>query len=458
MVLFGYFKQTLEDKKIMKDCLKLAIPLMLQQFVLSSVNLVDNLMVGELGDVAVSGVSCANKYYNIFNFALNAIVMSCIIYLSQFNGAEDKEHMKQSYRFCVVSSYTIIFIFFIIGLLFPSFIIKFIINDQAIIDCGVDYLKIACFSYLPLGMTFAIGSSLRAIGKPKLPLILSIISVITNIVFDYLLIFGKFGFPMLGVKGAAYATVLARVVEMTLYIYFLEKDDYPFKSKIQDIFKFDGELAKQIIIKAIPLMANEILWQFGNTTLLKFYSSRGAQVNTAYSISITIADLFFILFSGMATATTVLVGSPLGAGKIKEAKDNAYKLLCFSMMLSIVFASMMALSSLLVPVLYGKVSIEAQDLAASFIRVMAIFFIIYMFNTQCYLTLRTGGDTKHTMIMDSMFMWVINIPIVMFLAYKTSIPVLFVYILGQSTDIVKSFIAYHMFKKEKWAVNLTNLA
>lgn len=457
MTLKQYFKETINDKKLMKDCLTLAIPLMLQALVLSSVNLVDNLMVGDLGDVAVSGVACANKYYGIFNYALNAMVMSCIIYLSQYKGADDISHLKQSFRFCLVSSYVLILIFFIIALLIPNKIISFIINDSAIIDCGTRYLKIACFSYLPLGISFSCGAALRAIGKPKLPLYISIVSVVTNIICDYILIFGKVGLPALGVEGAAIATIIARVIEDILYIYFVNKYDFEFNTKLKDLFKFDLDLATNIIIKAIPLIINEVLWQFGNTTLLKAYSSRGGYVNTAYSISVTLAELFFILFSGMATATTVLVGTPLGANDLKKAKDNGYKLLCFSMILSIVFGSMMALSSLLIPILYSKVSIEARDLAMSFMVVMAIFFIVYMFNTQCYLILRAGGDTKNTMIMDSCFMWVFNIPVVLFLAYKTSIPVLLVYILGQSTDIIKSFIAYHMLRKEKWIVNLTTL-
>ena len=167
-------------------------------------------------------------------------------------------------------------------------------------------------------------------------------------------------------------------------------------------------------------------------------------------------DLFFILFAGMATATTVLVGSPLGANKLDEAKENGYKLICFSMLLSIVFALAMSSSSFLVPILYSNVSDYSISLAQSFLKIMSIFFMLYMFNTQCFFTLRTGGDTKNTMFMDSFFMWTFNIPLVLILAYKTNLPILIVYTIGQSTDIVKSIIAYKMVRKEKWVNNLTN--
>ncbi len=211
----------------------------------------------------------------------------------------------------------------------------------------------------------------------------------------------------------------------------------------------------KIIVKAIPLLINELLWSIGMTTTIKFYSYRGAVVNTAYSISATVADLFFILFAGMASATTVIVGTKLGANKIEEAKDSAYKLLCFSVYLSLIIAILMSSFTLVVPYLYSKVSKESLDLANQFLIVMSIFFILYMFNTQTYFILRTGGDTRNTMFMDSGFMWVFNIPLVYILAYHTNIPVLYVYAIGQSTDILKSIIAYRMIRKEKWARNLT---
>ncbi len=454
-MLFGYLKETINDKKLMKTCLAIAIPLMFQQLIVASVNLVDNLMVGELGDIAVSGVSCANRYYNICQYAVNGLIVSCIIFLSQYNGANDDEHMKQSFRFSIVSSYVIIIIFFMLATFIPEKLIGFIISDEEIIQTGSEYIRIACLSYLPLGISFPISQSLRATGETKLPVLMSMASLVINILFDYLLIFGHFGFPALGVKGAAIATVLARVIEAILYLYAIGKNSYAFNSSIFKIFHFEKGLAKNIIIKAIPLIANETLWQFGMTTLIKCYSSRGAIVNTAYSISVTVSDLFFILFGGMATATTILVGTPLGANKLKQAKDNAYKLICFSMFLSLIFGLLMASSTLIVPFLYSKVSSDSLNLANQFILVMAFFYILYMFNTQCFFTLRTGGDTKSTMFMDSCFMWLFNIPLVAFFAYKTSIPVLFVYIIGQSTDFVKAGIAYRMVRKEKWVKNLT---
>lgn len=454
-MLLGYFKKTLQDKDLMKQCLTIAIPLMLQQLIVASVNLIDNLMVGELGDVAVSAVSSANRYYSIAQMAINAIVVSSIIFLSQYNGADDREHMRQSFRFSIISSYLFVFIFFFFALFKSDFIIKFIINDKDIIQSGSDYLKIACFSYLPLGISFPISNAMRSTGDTKRPLFVSMISVVLNIIFDYCLIFGHLGFEPLGVKGAAIATIIVRFIEMFIYLLCIKKGEYHFKTRINDLFRIEKDLIAKIIVKAIPLLINELLWSIGMTTTIKFYSYRGAVVNTAYSISATVADLFFILFAGMASATTVIVGTKLGANKIEEAKDSAYKLLCFSVYLSLIVAVLMSSFTLVVPYLYSKVSKESLDLANQFLIVMSIFFILYMFNTQTYFILRTGGDTRNTMFMDSGFMWAFNIPLVYILAYHTNIPVLYVYAIGQSTDILKSIIAYRMIRKEKWARNLT---
>ena len=454
-MFLGYFKKTIKDKELIKKCLTIAIPLMFQQLIVASVNLVDNLMVGELGDVAVSAVSSANRYYAIAQYGVNALTVSCVIFLSQYNGAREDEHMKQSFRFSIVSSYVILILFVLFGFLFSKQIIGFIINDSSIIEAGSVYLKFAVFSYLPLGLSFPIANAMRSTGDTRKPLVTSMVSIVVNVFFDYCLIFGHFGFKAMGVKGAAIATIIARIVEMLVYLTFLEMGDYHFKTKIYELFHIERSLISNIIIKAIPLMINEIMWQFGMAVLIKCYSSRGANVNAAYSISSTISDLFFVLFGGMASATTVIVGTKLGANKLEEAKDSAYKLIWFSMMMSIVMALLMNGFTFLVPLLYGKVSLYSIELAKQFLSVMSLFYILYMFNTQCFFTLRTGGDTKNTMFMDSGFMWGVNIPAVYFFAYHSNIPVLYVYCIGQSVDFLKAIIAYRIIRKEKWVKNLT---
>lgn len=454
MLIIRYFKELFEDKKLMKRCVEISFPIMFQSLIISAVNLVDNLMVGLLGDVAISGVASANKYYNVIQFVLFSVINSCIIYLAQYNGADNHKKMKETYRFTMLFTYCVLLIGFFAVTLFPKQLIKFIINDPAIIDAGARYFKYAAFSYLPMGFSLVVASSMRAMGETKTPLKISMISMFVNAVLDYGLILGKFGLPRLEIEGAAIATIVSRIVEMILCYYALKKGEYVFDTELKDLFKFSKDLVKQILTKAWPLVINEIAWNVGMVTLLKCYSSRGPVVNAAYSISAIVSDLFFALFSGMATASSVLIGTPLGANKLEEARENGYKLICFSVFMALFFGAGLFCSSFAIGMIYSKVSLEVISLAKNILRCMGLLYWIYMFNTQCYFTLRAGGDTKSTMILDCGYMWAVNIPIVALLAYLTNLPILTVYVVGQLTDIGKGIVAYRIVRKEKWVKNL----
>ena len=380
-MLLGYIGKLWKDKELMKRCLVVAVPLMLQSLVVNSVTLVDNLMIGKLGDAALSGVSSANRYYMITNYCSIAISASGIIFLSQFYGAGNEKKMEECFRILTIFSMLGASIFVLAAYLFPDRILRFIINDDEVVRLGASYLKLCCLSYLPTVVSVCIASSIRALGKTKVPMMISIFSVLLNVLFDYIFIFGHFGVKAYGVVGAAYATMLARFIEMFLYIGALHISDFPFKTRLIDFFSFDKSLMISILSKALPLLVNEFLYTFGTTFYLKCYSVRGVTVNTAYTMAITFSDLFFVLFSGMATATSVLIGIPLGAGELEKAKDNGYKLFVFSLFLSLLFGVLMYSASYLFPVLYRNVSKEALELAESFMKVMALMFIAFMFNT-----------------------------------------------------------------------------
>lgn len=454
-MLLKYFKDLLNDKELMKKTIKLALPMMLQSLIVSSVNLVDNLMVGQLGDNALSGVAVANRYYTLIFFACNAIISASIIYMSQYNGANNETKMKECFRFSLLSSLIMLLLFFGVVRLFSYQLVRFVINDPGIIDMGKRYFSLVCFSYLPLALCVTISSCMRAVGEVKIPMIVSVGSIITNGLLDYALIFGKFGLPELGIEGAAIATVIARILEMCVYLFVLKRGEYRFKTHINEVFVFDLSLAKNILIKAFPLVLNEIFYNLGLTMLMKLYSTRGATVNTAYSVAMTVSDIFFVLFSGMATATTVLIGTPLGANKLEEAKGNGYKLIIFSFLLSFIFAIGMFLSGFAVPILYRNVSIESQILSMKILRCMSVCYWLYMINTECFFVLRSGGDVKSTLFMDSLFMWAVNIPIVAILIYLTDLDIVIIYLIGQYTDAIKLILSSRLIRKERWVKNLT---
>lgn len=444
------------DKAFMKTAILVGVPLMLQQLITGSVNLVDNLMVGQLGDAAIGGVAAVNRFYIIAQYGTNGIVAAGSIFIAQYYGARNQDKMKESFRFLINISCAIMLLFFLAALFLPEAILGFFTPDPVIIQMGVYYIRLVAWSYLPIALTLCLSGAMRAVGETRIPLFVSAIAVFVNTFLNYCLIFGNFGFPELGIRGAAYATVVARIIEVGILLYFLKDRNFEFKTKVKEIFQVPITLSKKIMIKAAPLALNEILWSAGMATLFKFYSTRGAEVMSGYSISSTIGDIFFVLFGGMAAASTVLISQPLGANKLEEAKRHGYQLIGFSFILSFIFASLMFISSFYIPYLYNNVSMDALKIAEIMLRIQSVMFAIYVLNTQNYFILRAGGDTKSTLIMDSAFMWCINIPIVGVLAYFSPLSAFLLYIAGQSTDIIKLVFGYWLVRKEKWVVNLTH--
>ena len=435
--------------------LAVAVPMMLEQLITNSVNLVDNLMVGTLGDAAIGSVAAVNRYYMIASYAAMGLSAAGGVFIAQYRGANEEEHMKESFRTMLLFNFLIIGLFTSAALLYPSSILSFFTRDPRIIHDGVIYLSIAAWSFLPMAVMMSVYSSMRSIGETRVPLRCSIISIFANVILNYCLIFGAFGFPRLELRGAAAATLLARLIELCASMVFLRRGNYAFKTSLADLFRIPRELGLRVLSKAAPLMLNETLWAGGMATLFKLYCVRGSDVMSGYSIACSIGDLFFMMLSGMAAAATVFISIPLGAGNKEEARENAYRLLRFSMALAVVLGIFIWLSRSLVPILYSGVSAGAQKVAADVLGVQACLFWIYMGGAQCYFTLRAGGDMRHTLIMDSGFMWAFAIPAVAFTTYCTNLPYLWPYVIGELTEIVKLIFAFRLVKREEWLVNLT---
>ena len=442
------------NKTFSKAVLSIAIPLMLQQLITSSVSLVDNLMVGQIGDLALAAVFSSNKFYLIGQFTLFGITAATSIFIAQYYGAKNINLMKQTFRSSIIFTFIISMIFYTLTTLFPDKIILFFNDDINVSKLALEYMSIMRYLFIPLGFTLSFATSIRAIGDVRTPLVVSAIAVLTNTILNYCLIFGNLGFPNLGIKGAAIATLIARLLECTILLLILINKEYLFKTKVQDIFKIELNIIKRILYKSLPLCMNEMLWSFGMAKLFSLYSTRGIEAMAGYSIGNTISDVFFILFGGMGAAATVFVSHNLGANKLELAKENGYKLISFSIVLSLFFASLMFAAAFIIPNFYN-VSAKSIEVATHILIVMSIFFWIYTSNTSCYFILRAGGDTKNTMLLDGGFMWFINIPFIALLAYYTDLTIIQLYICGQSTDIIKLIFAYRLISKEKWVNNIT---
>lgn len=446
-------KSVFGGRPFVGQLLAIAIPMMLQQLITSMVNLLDNLMVGQLGTYAISGVATVNRFFMIGSFAMMGISTASSIFIAQFYGSENKEAMKQSFRYSIVASLIAFFPFLLAAFLIPRQIIGFFSSDPQLLDAAMQYIFVAALTFIPQAISVAAMNAMRAVGESKIPLKISIVTVLTNGLFNYLLIFGFFGFPKLGILGAAIGTLISRLVELVLVMIVMKRSHFAFGTKIIDVLKIPARLITAITKKSFPLMVNEIGFSLGLALLYKFYGTRGADVQTAISMAGTTADLFFVLFGGMAAATTVFVSQPLGRNDIEEAKTNAYRILRFSIVLAVVFGVIMFALSWVTPNLY-MVSDEIKATAANFIRIQAGFLWIYMVNTECYFILRAGGDMRRTLILDSGFMMLVNLPVVAAVAYLTDLPAIYVYIAGQTTDLIKIIFSIILVKKGTWLQNL----
>ncbi|CAM3751529.1 MATE family efflux transporter [Erysipelothrix urinaevulpis] len=449
MILKRYFG----DRDFFKTTFMIAIPLMLQQVVSTAVNLLDNLMIGQLGDHSLAGVAAVNRYFMIALFGTMGVIAAASVFMAQFYGSDDRHHMQQTFRYSILSTCLIMSIFIIIALLFPQEIISFFVKDPHVIREGSRYIVISALSFIPTMFTMAIAGAMRATGDSKTPLIASVASMVTNLVFNYALIYGHFGFPAMGVVGAGIGTLIARLVEVTIISFALRRGDYIFKSSVNELFNISPTLIKAITLKSLPLSINEVMFAMGMALLLRFYGTRGADVISGYSIAVTVSDLFFTMNAGMSIAATILVSQPLGANNLQKAKENGYHLLGFGFILASIFGVMLFMTSFIVPNLYN-VSATAIHLATNFLRIQAFLFWIYVLNTTVYFILRAGGDTKSTLMMDSGYMWCVNLVCVGIATYYTNLNVIGLYLIGQSTDVLKMIISITFLHKEKWLVNL----
>ena len=448
-------KHLIGDKSFYKRLIAVALPIVVQQLITSSVQLVDNIMVGSLGELAIDSVAAVNQLYFIIILVTFGVLGGAGVYTAQYFGSKDFDKLKQTFRFKMIAALIIVFLSFIILSFFGSFFISLFTDNQEIISGGMSYLKIVRFSMIPWAFSVSISFTFREIGITKPLLRISFITILTNTFLNYLLIFGNFGFPQLGIEGAAIATLISRALEASLFVILAIKKGSVFNTKVKDMFKINPVVLKAIIIMALPLMLNEILWSTGQTVFIEAYSTRGENAYAAANITATISQLVFVIFGGMSTGIAVMVGNTLGENKLEQARDNAKKLIFASVVTAFFMGVILFILSYFIIDIYNVLD-ETKAYAAFNIRINAIIIPIVAFNIAMYFTLRAGGDTRSTLIMDSGYMWVIQVPTIFLLSRVTDLPITMLFLIVQLLEIPKMGFAYARYKKGNWIRNLSN--
>ena len=445
-----------------REAVAIALPVMLQQFIMSMVSLIDNFMVAGLGDISMAAVNVANQINFIYIIIVNTVCQAGGIYIAQFRGAGDSEGMKHAFRFKVMFAFAVSVLYFILCRTIPHKMIAMMTmgnaEQQEIIIVGSGYLRLVSWALFPMSLSFAIGTSYREIARPKVPLVISVAATLVNTLGNWLLIYGNLGFPRLEVTGAAYTTVIARAFEVTVFLIYTAKVKAPFFVGITRLFNVHWKLFKEILYKSGMIFASELSWVSSETIMTAMYNRRGgAEVVAGMAAGWTIANIFFLLFGGIWIASGVLVGGALGAGKLDEARNRAEWLKSGSVVAGIAIALPGAvLSVLLIPLVFSNLSATAQTTSISLVFVILAYLPLWgLLNVQFAIS-RAGGDAATGMYTDLSVNTFLFVPGAVLLSFFTSMPPVPMFALLKLTDFVKIAVCRHFLQKERWVKNLTH--
>lgn len=458
------FRKFIGDRAFYRRALMVAIPILVQNAITQFVALLDNIMVGQVGTTQMSGVSIVNSLIFVFNMCIFGATSGAGIFTAQFYGSRDQEGIRHTFRFkvliCLLLAVCGIGIFLACG---QPLIMLYLQGEgdaatiSAALDYGMGYLRIMLLGLLPFAMTNAYSGTLRETGETVVPMIGSFCAVLVNLALNYILIFGKFGAPELGVNGAAIATVISRYTELAIVTIWAHthEEKHPFIRGAYRSMHIPQKLMRSICVKGLPLLVNEFLWASGMAFLNQCYSTRGLDVVAAFTIATTISNLSSIAFMAMGNAVGILMGQMLGASASEtEIRDANRKLIAMSVASCALFGGVMAAVSGVFPLLYNTTD-AVRSIATALICVTAGIMPFNAYTTACYFTLRSGGKTAVTFIFDCGFVWCVIVPFAFCLSRFTAITIIPLYAFCQGTDLIKCAMGYYMLKKGSWIQNLT---
>ena len=452
------------DRKFLKNVAVITLPIVIQNTISNFVGLLDNLMVGRCGTDSMNGVSIFSQLFFVFILCVWGSSCGAGIFTAQFFGKGDHKGVRDTFRIKLylvgIATIAGAAVFLLFG---EYFMEKFIHESDSVGDPvatmrhAKDYMMIMLIGMIPTALGMVYAGTLRDIGETSVPMKAGFVAVFVNLILNYLLIFGKFGFPELGVKGAAIATVVSRFVESGIEIVWTHthKEKCRFIDGAFASFKVPVSLVKKIVIKGIPLAANETLWSLGLTMLNQSFSLRGLAVVAAINITNTMANLFNVFLFAIGESISILAGQLLGAGKNEEAKSTANRMIALSFVVSAVIGGVLVLFKNLFPAFYNTEN-EVKNFAANFIMQTGVFLPVLAVVHGCYFTLRSGGKTFITFLFDSVFVWVFIVPAAFVLTRYTAMGIIMIYLIVKCLDLIKCAIGIVLVRKGVWVNNIVS--
>lgn len=452
------------DRDFYAQVVAVVVPIIIQNTVSNVVSLLDNVMVGRVGTLQMSAVAIVNQLLFVFNLCIFGGLAGAGIFATQYAGAHDDKGVRDCFRVKWMIALSMLACALVVLIAFPKRLIGMYLAQEtaqadaaATLGFGMDYLTVMLWGLLPFGVSQVYASTLREVGETRLPMFASVAAILVNLVFNYFLIFGKCGFPELGVTGAAIATVLSRYVETAVIMVYthMKSHHFGFIRGAYRSLRVPKPLMISILRRGTPLLVNEFLWSSGMAVLLQCYSVRGLDVVAACNIATTVSNLFKVVFLSMGNAVAIMVGQALGANDIERAKNCTWRLMTLSVGSNLIMATLLALFAPAIPNIYNTEP-HVRQIATQLIYVVAVMMPAYSFSHCCYFTLRSGGKTIITFLFDSVFTWCVNVPAAWLLAYKTGLGIVPLYFGVQALEMVKVVVGFVLVKKGVWIHNIVS--
>ena len=452
-----YFKNIFEDKKFIRKVITIAIPVAIQALLNTTLNLVDNVMIGSLGESSIAAVGLANKVFFVFTLLLFGIVSGSSILTAQYWGKRDIKNIRRVLGFSLIIGLSGAIIFMFAGLFIPKVVMRIFTPSEGTISIGASYLAIVSLSYPLTAITNCYISLLRATNKVKAPVFISLIAILVNVVLNYTFIFGNFGAPKLGVQGAAIATLIARLVECISILSVVYISKGPAAAKINELISFDKDFVKKYLITVSPVIANEFIWGLGVTMYSLVYGRMGDEAVASITITQNVEQICVVLFQGLSSSAAVILGNELGANKLKKAEKHAKSFFIIQLMLTFVMGIVCILIRKPLINLFSVDNNVASDITKC-LTVFIFYLPFRMFNLVNIVgVLRSGGDTKASLLLDMTGVWCVGIPFAFLGGIVLGLPIYYVYAMITIEEVYKFLLGYKRYKQKKWLRNIVGV-
>lgn len=446
--------QTFRDRAFFKALFRLALPIVAQNIISASMNLIDVAMIGQLGETSVAAVGLANQVFFILILIFFGISTGSAIFTAQYWGQKDVASIRRVLGICLTLAVGVSAVFTVISLSFPRQFLGVYTKDMLVVGLGSNYLRIVCASYVVTAVSFSYASILRSTEEVRLPMFVSICAILIKTGLGYLLIFGRLGFPELGIMGGAVSTVVSRYFECAFLVTLAYRRKTAAAAALKELNGFTGGLFRRYLRTVLPVAFNEFMWSLGMTTYNLVYARISTEAIAAMNIVSSIENLAFVLFLALSDATGILIGNRIGAGEEEKAFNYARRSLMIGFLGAILMGTAIILAKDTVIHIY-----KISDLSLRYVNTVLVISAATMWVRVSNLlvivgVLRAGGDTRFGMFLDLSSVWAIGVPLALLGGLVFHLPVYYVYLMVMSEELVKLGIGLWRFSSRRWINNL----